>query len=347
MSRPPASRCILALVATALLVASAYVFLAEPFTMATADSTPLDAARRHDLTLHAPIPLQHIPTPANNRRLVLVGDIHGMDAALAKLLAKVRFDPASDHLVATGDMISKGPDSPGVVDRLMALGASAVRGNHEDDVLRAWRRRQRQRNSLVASESNEAQEQLGAEEEEVVDAEKEEKFLAVARSLRPHHMAWLAELPVILTAEPLPLYVVHGGLMPGVPLSKQDPWAVMHMRTLIHRHSDLRRSEDASAGDGNEEELLAADAVAVPVDGHNGNKWSTAWNRYQKSLRKDRRRTVVYGHDAKTGYAEGRYTFGLDTGCVVGGRLTALVVEAKEGGDGFTHKTVSVSCKNL
>lgn len=38
--------------------------------------------------------------------------------------------------------------------------------------------------------------------------------------------------------------------------------------------------------------------------------------------------TVIYGHDSKTGLAISDYTKGLDSGCVKGEKLTALVIEA-------------------
>jgi len=37
--------------------------------------------------------------------------------------------------------------------------------------------------------------------------------------------------------------------------------------------------------------------------------------------------TVIYGHDSKTGLAISDYTKGLDSGCVKGEKLTALVIE--------------------
>ena len=58
-----------------------------------------------------------------------------MKDALVDLLAKVKFDEKNDHLVLAGDMISKGPDSPGVVDLAMKLGATGIRGNHENRVI--------------------------------------------------------------------------------------------------------------------------------------------------------------------------------------------------------------------
>lgn len=50
--------------------------------------------------------------------------------------------------------------------------------------------------------------------------------------------------------------------------------------------------------------------------------------------------TVVYGHDAKTGLKIRSYTKGLDSGCVKGGKLTALVIE-----DGGKQSLVQVHCR--
>lgn len=38
--------------------------------------------------------------------------------------------------------------------------------------------------------------------------------------------------------------------------------------------------------------------------------------------------TVIYGHDAKVGLKIRPFTKGLDSACVTGGKLTALVIEA-------------------
>src|ERR1700744_6498091 len=60
-----------------------------------------------------------------------------LTAAVEELLQKLDFDKERDHLIFTGDMIFKGPDSLGVVDLARDLGASCVRGNHEDRTLLA------------------------------------------------------------------------------------------------------------------------------------------------------------------------------------------------------------------
>ncbi|KAM5344209.1 hypothetical protein ACJ41O_012746 [Fusarium nematophilum] len=72
------------------------------------------------------------------RRLIIVGDVHGHLAELKKLLEETNFDRHDgDHLVFVGDLVNKGPDSAGVVQLAMDLGASCVRGNNEDRVLAA------------------------------------------------------------------------------------------------------------------------------------------------------------------------------------------------------------------
>ncbi|KAL1895018.1 hypothetical protein Sste5346_005438 [Sporothrix stenoceras] len=82
-----------------------------------------------------------LSTPASlvrRRRFVFVGDVHGQRKPLDELLDKIDFEVGNDHLVLVGDLINKGPDSAGVVQLAMELGASAVRGNHEDRVLVAY-----------------------------------------------------------------------------------------------------------------------------------------------------------------------------------------------------------------
>jgi hypothetical protein len=49
---------------------------------------------------------KHLPT--ENKRLIVVGDVHGCREELEHLLAKLEFDAKNDHLIMTGDIISKG-----------------------------------------------------------------------------------------------------------------------------------------------------------------------------------------------------------------------------------------------
>jgi len=77
-------------------------------------------------------------------RTLAIGDIHGCLTALERLLAEVR--PQADDLVVTlGDYVDRGPDSRGVIERLLQLGTEcqlvALRGNHDFMMLEARRAR--------------------------------------------------------------------------------------------------------------------------------------------------------------------------------------------------------------
>jgi serine/threonine protein phosphatase 1 len=77
-------------------------------------------------------------------RLLAIGDIHGCLRSLTTLLEAVNPAP-EDRIITLGDYIDRGPDSRGVLDRLVALHATgqlvALRGNHDLMMLESARGR--------------------------------------------------------------------------------------------------------------------------------------------------------------------------------------------------------------
>lgn len=73
-------------------------------------------------------------------RIIAIGDIHGCEAALRRLLAEVQ-PAAGDLIVPLGDFVDRGPDSRGVVELLLDLEHECqlvpLIGNHELMMLRA------------------------------------------------------------------------------------------------------------------------------------------------------------------------------------------------------------------
>jgi len=71
-------------------------------------------------------------------RTLAIGDVHGCSAMLDTLLEAVAPGP-DDTIVTLGDYVDRGLDSPGVLDRLIALGRThrliALRGNHDQMML--------------------------------------------------------------------------------------------------------------------------------------------------------------------------------------------------------------------
>ena len=77
--------------------------------------------------------------------LDIIGDIHGELEALESLLEKLGYDASGHHpngrrLVFVGDLIDRGPDSPGVLRAVMRLvesgQAQCITGNHELNAVR-------------------------------------------------------------------------------------------------------------------------------------------------------------------------------------------------------------------
>jgi serine/threonine protein phosphatase 1 len=68
-------------------------------------------------------------------RTLVIGDIHGCLAALNALLEAVA-PTAADRVITLGDYVDRGPDSRGVLDRLIALYDAdrliPLRGNHDE-----------------------------------------------------------------------------------------------------------------------------------------------------------------------------------------------------------------------
>ncbi len=63
----------------------------------------------------------------------LIGDVQGCDEALERLLRAIDFSASRDTLYLLGDLVNRGPDSVAVLRRLMALDGAAhcVLGNHD------------------------------------------------------------------------------------------------------------------------------------------------------------------------------------------------------------------------
>lgn len=79
----------------------------------------------------------------------IIGDVHGEYQALQALLHRLGYAGSGGHphgrkLVFTGDLVDRGPDSPAVMDKVIALVeagvAHCVLGNHELNILRGVRK---------------------------------------------------------------------------------------------------------------------------------------------------------------------------------------------------------------
>jgi hypothetical protein len=102
----------------------------------------------------------------------------------------------------------------------------------------------------------------------------------------------LESMPLGLRLDGHEAIIVHAGVLPGVPIAAHPPWVLTHLRSL------------GENGEPSAEPGLASWAERYVGGPH-----------------------VFFGHDARRRLQLCRNATGLDTGCVYGGCLTALVLE--------------------
>jgi polynucleotide kinase-phosphatase len=219
----------------------------------------------------------------------IIGDVHGCQPELAELLDTlgyqvgedgVRRHPAGRTAVFVGDLVDRGPDTPGVLRMVMGMVADAaalcVPGNHEAKLLRALRGR----DVKVSHGLAESLAQLAAEPPGVTGQVTE--FLD---GLVSH-------------------YVLDGGRL-----------VVAHagLREEMHGRASAAVRAFALYGDTTGE----TDEFGLPV-------------RYPWAQDYRGKAVVVYGHTPVPEAVWVNNTICLDTGCVFGGRLTALRYPERE-----------------
>jgi serine/threonine protein phosphatase 1 len=69
-------------------------------------------------------------------RILAIGDVHGCENELNELIVKVKYNPDKDRLIFLGDLLDKGYNPKGVLERVIQLtkmyGTEVVGGNHEE-----------------------------------------------------------------------------------------------------------------------------------------------------------------------------------------------------------------------
>lgn len=234
-------------------------------------------------------------------RTAVIGDVHGCLTELQELVA--RFDPQpSDQIVFVGDLLDKGPYPAETVGYVRSLGALMVLGNHEEKHLR-WRQHEDRRR--VNS-----------------------KYVNPMRPLRPEaaranealsveDVEWLRGLPTFLEVAP-GWVVVHGGLF---SLSLQAHQANKKTSEECRRLRWLDAAGKHAA--------VTYDEEGRPTMSEEGVRhWTEVY---------DGTYNVIYGHEAFSlsdpridRKPQGTACYGIDTGVVHGGRLTAIVLEPEK-----------------
>jgi bis(5'-nucleosyl)-tetraphosphatase (symmetrical) len=266
-----------------------------------------------------------------------IGDVQGCYDDLMRLLERIHFDEQDDQLWFAGDLVNRGPDSLGVLRFVRGLGKRAVSvlGNHDLHLLAvaAGAAKVRDSDTLDAT----------------LDAEDREE-----------HLDWLRHRPMLHHDAGLGYTLVHAGLPPQ--------WDLGQAQACAHELEDaLRRPQHAEFfremyGDEPRRwraDLKGVDRLRFIVNCFTRLRYCSAagdlelkhkgapgtqpegllpW--FEVPGRASAGLHLLFGHWSTLGEVRRHNVYPLDTGCVWGGRLTALRLD----GDG-SDSWYCVECK--
>lgn len=276
--------------------------------------------------------------------LYLIGDVQGCDRALQRLLDEISFSASRDTLYLLGDLVNRGPDSAGVLRRLMRYGAAVqcVLGNHDLHLLAIAHgvRKPSRKDTLNG----------------ILDAPDRQAMLDWLRWQRMAILENVAGHEVLM---------VHAGVLPA--------WTAIKTIALASEVETVLRSPDL--GDflhqmyGNESDrwddsLTGADRLRAVVNVLTRLRFCTLDGQMEFTTmggadsapegflpwfdvpgRKTASITVAFGHWSTLGWLNRPDLLSLDTGCVWGGCLSALSLGGGRSSATLTQELIQVKCE--
>ncbi|SFL89741.1 symmetrical bis(5'-nucleosyl)-tetraphosphatase [Variovorax sp. OV329] len=259
--------------------------------------------------------------------LYLIGDVQGCAVPFERLLDKIDFSPSRDHLVLLGDLVNRGPESLQVLRRMRALGSSAqsLLGNHDLHLLGvAHGERKASRKDTLAP---------------ILDSPERDSMLDWLRHQNAALHRRVADRDLLM---------VHAGVMPQwtvqetMDCAAELEWVlrgphfgdflqVMYgneparWHEQLHGDARLRVIVNAltrmrfCAADGTME-FETKDGAGDPPAGFM--RW------FDVPGRRTAEATIAFGHWSTLGYVSRPDLISTDTGCVWGGKLSAVRIGA-------------------
>lgn len=189
-----------------------------------------------------PAPKASVP---DGVRVYAIGDVHGRLDLLDRLLAMIDDDnrgraPARRQIVFLGDLIDRGPDSAGVVERAMQLARALpdtrfLMGNHEEVFLKALGGDDRALRFLCRFGGRETILSYGLDEADY-DRLSYEELMSVLLDLIPaEHRDFLGGFEDVVVMGDYAM--VHAGIRPGVPLDAQTVGDLRWIREPFLSHA--------------------------------------------------------------------------------------------------------------
>ena len=259
----------------------------------------------------------------NTMALYLIGDVQGCNSALQRLLDQISFSASRDTLYLLGDLVNRGPDSAGVLRRLMAYGDSAqcLLGNHDLHLLALSQRARRPGRHDTLNNILQAPD-------------------------RPAMLEWLRwqKMAMALTIDGHDLLMVHAGVLPSWSASQTlalaaEVEAVLRGPALGDFLQQMYGDEPHAWSDA----LSGVDRLRVIVNSLTRMRFCDAQGRMEFTSkegssaappgympwfdvpgRQTAAITLAFGHWSTLGWLDRPDVLALDTGCVWGGSLSAV-----------------------
>ncbi|MGK2951400.1 MAG: symmetrical bis(5'-nucleosyl)-tetraphosphatase [Thiobacillus sp.] len=254
-----------------------------------------------------------------------IGDLQGCQVSLLHLLDELKFDPTTDRLWFVGDLVNRGPDSLAVLRFVKSLGDAAISvlGNHDLH--------------LLALAEGFGRVHKGDTLDEVLQATDRDELL---HWLRQQKLAWREGDYMMVHAGVLPDWTPDATLHRAAEAEAmlqgehyRDFFAQMYGNAPIAWDANLQGIERLRVIVNAFTRLRYCSAAGEMEFHHKGAPGTQPagllpW--FEIPGRQSADATIVIGHWSTLGLINRRDLIALDTGCLWGGRLTAVRLEDRQ-----------------
>ena len=275
--------------------------------------------------------------------LYLIGDVQGCDSALQRLLDEISFSASRDTLYLLGDLVNRGPDSAGVLRRLMGYGTAAqcILGNHDLHLLalahgvRKPHRKDTLNGILEAPDRQAMLDWLRWQHMAILENVDGHEVLMVHAGVLP---AWTAIKTIALATEVETVLrsPALGEFLQQMYGDESNAWhdtltGKARLRVIVNALTRLRLCDAKGRM-----EFASKDGTGDSLPGYM--PWFEVPGRQTADI------TVAFGHWSTLGWLGRPDVLSLDTGCVWGGCLSALRLGGSKASATLAQELIQVKC---
>ncbi len=252
-----------------------------------------------------------------------IGDVQGCYDDLQRLLAKLQFDPTHDTLWFCGDLVNRGPQSLEVLRFVKSLGdcAISVLGNHDLHLLAldAGVKKDKDGSLQAILDAADRQELITwLRHRPLLHYDQQHNMMLVHAGLAPQWepqqaQQYAQELESVLQSDHYQdfLHVMYGD-QPDMWSDQLDGWD--RLRFICNSFTRIR----FCSPDG---KLVLSEKGAPDQQKARYLPW------FELEQRQHHNVTILFGHWSTLGTYSAPGLYALDSGCVWGGRLSALRID--------------------